>query len=78
MSTRVHREPSTDMGTGAQRGHRAPRFFTIADIADCVDVSTRSVRRWIASGELTAHRIGGIVRISEADFLTFLALRRGG
>jgi excisionase family DNA binding protein len=66
------------MRTGAQRGRRAPRFFTIAEVADCLVVSTRTVRRWIASGELPAHRIGGIVRISEADVLTFLALRREG
>jgi excisionase family DNA binding protein len=66
------------MGTGPQRGRRAPRFFTIADIADCLDVSTRTVRRWIKSGDLGAHHMGAIVRVSEADFLAFLALRRGG
>jgi hypothetical protein len=25
----------------------SPRFFTISDIADCLDVSSRTVRRWI-------------------------------
>jgi excisionase family DNA binding protein len=56
---------------------RVPRFFTINDIAQCLGVSTRTVRRWIKSGALVAHRFGVIVRISEPDFAAFLAVRRG-
>jgi excisionase family DNA binding protein len=48
------------------------KFYTIAQIAECIDVSTRSVRRWIEKGLLVAHRINGLVRISEADFQNFL------
>jgi excisionase family DNA binding protein len=54
----------------------SPRFFTISDIADCLDVSCRTVRRWIANGLLVAHRINGLVRISEADYRAFLAAHR--
>jgi excisionase family DNA binding protein len=50
----------------------ATRFFRISDVADCLEVSTRSVRRWIKSGALPVHRINGVVRISEADFAAFL------
>ena len=55
----------------------SPRFFTISDIADCLDVSSRTVRRWIDDKLLVAHRIKGVVRISEADLAAFLAARRG-
>jgi excisionase family DNA binding protein len=41
-----------------------------------MEASTRSVRRWIKKGLLVAHRINGLVRISEADFQAFLAAYR--
>jgi excisionase family DNA binding protein len=53
-----------------------PRFYTIEQIAECVDASTRSVRRWIEKGLLVAHRINGLVRISEVDFQAFLVTHR--
>lgn len=53
------------------------RFFTIADVAEHLAVASRSVRRWIKSGELVAHRFGGAVRIAESDLRTFLARHRG-
>ena len=57
--------------------HKSPiKFYTIPQIAQCVDASTRSVRRWIEKGLLVAHRINGLVRISEADFQAFLANHR--
>ena len=56
----------------------APRFFTISDIATSLDVSDRTVRRWVAGGALAAHRFNGVVRISERDLLAFLALHRNG
>jgi excisionase family DNA binding protein len=52
------------------------KFFTIAEVADRLDVATRTVRRWIKSGELVVHRIGGVVRIAEGDLRAFLALHR--
>jgi excisionase family DNA binding protein len=52
------------------------KFYTILQIAECVDASTRTVRRWIEKGLLVAHRINGLVRISEADFLVFLLTHR--
>ena len=61
---------------GARKGRPAPRFYTLSEISKSLGVSMRTVRRWIQSGALVAHRFGGVVRVSEADFLTFLALRR--
>ena len=52
------------------------RFFTIGTVALHLDVSPRTVHRWIAQGKLVAHRIGRSVRISEADLKMFLAVHR--
>jgi excisionase family DNA binding protein len=48
------------------------RFYTIAQAGN----HERTVRRWIKRGRLVAHRINRLLRISEADFLTFLAAHR--
>jgi excisionase family DNA binding protein len=69
----------TDKREKSQNGARSatPRFYTISDIAEFLDVSPRSVRRWIKNGKLVAHRFGATVRIGEADFAAFVALHRG-
>ena len=54
------------------------RFLTIAEVAERLRVSTRTVRRWIDVGYLVAHRVGGVVRIAESDLRVFLALHREG
>ena len=56
---------------------RPPRFFTVAEVADHLRVADRTVRRWIAAGELNVHRFGAAVRISERDLHAFVALRQG-
>jgi excisionase family DNA binding protein len=56
------------------RGHL--KFHTIGGIARQLEVSARSVHRWVAEGKLIVHRMGRSVRISEADFKTFLAAHR--
>lgn len=55
---------------------RVPRMLSIGDVAECMHASTRSVRRWIADGELHAHRLGRLVRVSEDDLAAFAATRR--
>jgi excisionase family DNA binding protein len=60
---------------GRDRRHRI-QFFIIAETAEMLRVSTRTVRRWIAAGELVAHHLGSSVRIAEADLRAFLALHR--
>lgn len=52
------------------------QFFTVAEVADAVEVSVRTVRRWIKSGELVAHHFGIAVRIAESDLKAFLAQHR--
>ena len=53
-------------------------FYTIADVADLVDVNERTIRRWIDEGELVAHRFGRQLRISHADLNAFVRARREG
>ncbi len=53
------------------------RFYTVAQVADLLVVSTRSVRRWIATGELLAHKFRRQVRVAEIDLLAFLQRHRG-
>ena len=52
------------------------RFYTVCQVANLLAVSTRSVRRWIAAGELLAHKFGRQVRISEIDLRAFVEWRR--
>ncbi len=52
------------------------RFYTVAQVADLVAVSQRSVRRWIAARELLAHKFGRQVRISEIDLRAFVEWRK--
>ena len=52
------------------------KLFTVEEIAECVGVCERTIRRWIENGVLVAHRFNGVVRISEADFRSFLAAHR--
>jgi excisionase family DNA binding protein len=53
-----------------------PKSYSIKTIAEAKQVSTRTVRRWIATGKLIAHRIGGVLRINEDDFRAFWASYR--
>lgn len=65
-------------GLGHGRRHHGDqfKFFTIRAVAEMLDVSPRTVRRWIDDGDLVAHRRGGVVRIAEDDLRAFLAAHR--
>jgi len=52
------------------------KFFTVEQVAQQLEVSIRTVRRWIDRGLLLAHRIGRLVRISDSDLQAFLAKHR--
>ena len=47
-------------------------LLTLAECADALGVSTRSIRRFIADGRLKAHRIGHVVRLDPGDIITFV------
>lgn len=49
-----------------------PVYKSIADAADTYSVSTKTIRRWIASGRLPAFRVGPRkirVRVEDVDAL---------
>jgi excisionase family DNA binding protein len=52
------------------------RFFSVAEIADQLGLSQKSVRRKIAKGELTAIRIGKLRRIGERSRAAYIACTR--
>ncbi len=48
------------------------RLLTIPEVAELLQVSTKTVRRMIASGDLPAHRLGRQWRIGPAELERFL------
>jgi excisionase family DNA binding protein len=54
--------------------NRLQKYHSIQSVADALDVSPRTVRRWIANGDLIATRINRVVRISDANLRAMLAL----
>jgi excisionase family DNA binding protein len=52
-------------------------LYSIATVADRLDLSKDTVRRLIAQGELIAIRIGSNVRVDAAELESFLDRRRG-
>ena len=53
-------------------------FLTIREVAKRLAVSTRSVHRLIAAGDLPTHRFGKSVRVSELDMERYIASCRRG
>ncbi len=51
-------------------------FHTISEIAERLKVSPKTVRRWIARGDLVTYRFGRQIRITEADLNAFVAGHR--
>jgi excisionase family DNA binding protein len=50
----------------------------VGSVARRLGVSTKSVRRAISAGDLTAHRLGRLLRVSDSDLEAYLARRRLG
>jgi excisionase family DNA binding protein len=53
-----------------------PILISVKETATHLGVSEKTVRRWIENGDLHIHRIGRLVRISEADLVVFIKSRR--
>ena len=54
------------------------RYLSPRAVAEQLDVSVRTVRRWLSSGELRHYRLGGQIRIAQADLEAFLYRHRSG
>jgi excisionase family DNA binding protein len=48
------------------------QLLTVEEVARRLAVATRTVRRLIDRGELIAHRMGRVVRVSEDDLEQFI------
>lgn len=47
--------------------------LTVNEVAERLSVSPRTVRRWIANGDLPAYKVGpSYVRVREADLGSFM------
>jgi excisionase family DNA binding protein len=81
MTSRARSPSDSDIPTvsdhpSGRRNTGLPKYYSIKAVAEAIDVSPRTVRRWIADGDLIAHRVGHVVRVADADLRTFLALHR--
>ena len=59
-----------------RNGSALPHLLSVDSVAAELDVSTKTVRRWISTERLPTHRLGRQIRISEADLLAFIAQSR--
>ena len=58
--------------------NRTPgRLRSLAETAEALGVSIKTIRRLIARSELRAHRIGRSVRVSDEDLAIYLLRIRG-
>lgn len=55
---------------------RLPRLLALKDVAQMLQVSVKTVRRWIEQGELRIHTLGRQLRVSEEDLSAFINKRR--
>jgi excisionase family DNA binding protein len=51
-------------------------LFTLDQVAERLQVSTKTVRRWISAGDLITHRFGRQLRVSSRDLETFIRRHR--
>ena len=58
--------------------HTLPNLLTIEQTAEHLQVSSKTLRRWIDTGDLIAHRLGRQWRISETDLQSFIRMGRQG
>lgn len=54
---------------------RLPALMTIPEVAERLQVSIKTIRRWIASGDLPTVRLGSQIRIQPKDLDIFLRQR---
>jgi len=66
----------TDRTNPVHSQAQLPELLTLEQVAEHLQVSVKTVRRWIDAGDLVAHRIGRGLRVSKADLQAFIRLRR--
>jgi excisionase family DNA binding protein len=56
-------------GCGSTPSLNSPKMFGVVP---------KTIHRWIAAGDLIAHRLNRRIRVSEADLQAFILARRQG
>ena len=51
---------------------RAPALLTVANVAEQLQLSTKTIRRMIDRGDLPSHRIGRLLRVASNDLGAFI------
>ena len=51
-------------------------FYTMSQIADLLDLNEMTLYRFAKSGELTSHKLGGMMRFRGSDIVGFTKKRR--
>ena len=67
-STRRCAPAAANMESDPAAGGRLPRLLTVAEVAAGLRVSTKTIRRMIADGQLQAITVRHAIRISEAEY----------
>ena len=82
---RNHTGPAPHEGDAAPERRATPprpttacrlRLLTVNEVAELLQVSSKTVRRWVELQELRTHRLGRQLRVSEEDLAAFLGQRR--
>ena len=55
---------------------RLPRLLAVSEVAELLQVCSKTVRRWAERQELRTHRLGRQLRVAEEDLAAFLGQRR--
>lgn len=54
------------------------KFLTVKEVAQMLNVSTRTVRRLCESEDLTHYKIGSVIKITEEDLQNYLIKNKKG
>ena len=69
---RPHVSPVEKWNAMSERPQEAPRFLTVAEVADVMRVSKMTVYRMVHNGDLPAVRVGRSFRVPEDAVHTYL------
>lgn len=64
------------MPTPTQSNAGRPPMLIVKQVADELQHSEKSIRRWIDQGALRVHRLGRSIRIAHDDLNAFVAAQR--
>ena len=62
--------------TALQPGNTLPRLLSLAEVADRLSCSLKTLQRRIRAGDLPVIRDGRLVRVHPADLARYVAARR--